>query len=93
MRDTTDINQYKNDQHFPKKCVSVSMSCPMWVHTLGVSATTFISLMVRNKGIEKLRLHSVEKDILDEDGDVPLFEWEKHSRTTVACCDQDGAHV
>jgi type IV secretory pathway TraG/TraD family ATPase VirD4 len=80
MRDTTDINQYKNDQHvaLPEEVRERFDVVPdVGAHT-GVSATTLIShSMVSNKGIEKVAFaQRAEKDILDEDGDVALFEGE-----------------
>ena len=80
MRDTTDINQYKNDQHvaLPEEVRERFDVVPdVGAHT-GVSATTLIShSMVSNKGIKKVAFaQRTDKDILDEDGDVALFAGE-----------------
>ena len=80
MRDTTDINQYKNDQHvaLPEEVRERFDVVPdVGAHT-GVSATTLIShSMVANKGIKPVAFAKrAEQDVLDDDGDVTLFKGE-----------------
>ena len=80
MRDTTDINQYKNDQHvaLPEEVRERFDVVPdVGAHT-GVSATTLIShSMVANKGIQPVAFAKrAEQDVLDDDGDVTLFKGE-----------------
>lgn len=80
MRDTTDINQYKNDQHIalPEEVRERFDVVPdVGAHT-GVSATTLIShSMVSNKGVKKIAVtQRADTDVLDEDGDVMVFKGE-----------------
>ncbi len=77
MRDTTDINQYKNDQlrHSLKKCVSVSdVAVDGCTHRCECKRRLISHSMVSHCAIEKAAFaQRAIEDILDEDGDVGLM--------------------
>lgn len=80
MNDTTDINQYQNDQHIalPEEI----MRKFDWFPDAGAHCSVQVSSMIshvalQNKGIKKVPVSvRADKDILDEDGDVEYLKGE-----------------
>lgn len=80
MNDTTDINQYQNDQHIalPEEI----MQKFDWFPDAGAHSSVQVSSMIshvalENKGIKKVSVSiRATKDILDEDGDVEYLKGE-----------------
>lgn len=80
MNDTTDINQYQNDQHIalPEEI----MQKFDWFPDAGAHSSVQVSSMIshvalENKGIKKVPVSiRATKDILDEDGDVEYLKGE-----------------
>lgn len=80
MSDTTDINQYKNDQHIalPEE-VQRKFD---WFPDVGAHSNVQVSSMIShmalmNKGLKKVDVAKrAEKDIYDEDGDVEYYKGE-----------------
>lgn len=80
MNDTSDINQYENDQHIalPEEVQrkfdwfpDVGAHCPVQVSSM------ISHMMITNKGLNKIKLaRRAEKDIVDEDGDVIYYKGE-----------------
>lgn len=78
MNDTSDINQYQDDQHIalPEEVQrkfdwfpDVGAHCPVQVSSMISHA------MLTNKGLNKIKLAKrAPKDIVDEDGDVIYYE-------------------
>lgn len=78
MNDTTDINQYQNDQHIalPEEIQRKFDYFPDAGAHSHVQVSSMIShMMIANKGIKKVKLYRrADKDILNEDGDVEYYE-------------------
>lgn len=80
MNDTSDINQYQNDQHIalPEE-VQRKFD---WFPDVGAHSNVQVSSMIShmaltNKGLNKIQVAKrAEKDILDEDGDVEYYKGE-----------------
>lgn len=80
MSDTTDINQWHNDQHvmLPEE-VHRKFD---WFPDVGAHSPVQVSSMIShtmltNKGLEKVKLSKrYDKDVLDEDGDVEYYKGE-----------------
>lgn len=80
MKDTSDINQYANDQHIalPEE-IQRKFD---WFPNAGAHASPQVSsmishVMVSNKGLKKVQLSErAPKDVVDEDGDVMVYEGE-----------------
>lgn len=80
LNDTSDINQYHNDQHIalPEEV----MAKFDWFPDVGAHASPQVSsmishVMLQNKGIKKVEFTKrATEDILDEDGDVEYYEGE-----------------
>lgn len=80
MNDTSDINQYENDQHIalPEEVQrkfdwfpDVGAHCPVQVSSM------ISHMMLTNKGINKVQVAKrAEKDIIDEDGDIVYYKGE-----------------
>lgn len=80
MNDTSDINQYENDQHIalPEEIQrkfdwfpDVGAHCPVQVSSM------ISHMMITNKGLNKVKLAKrAEKDIVDADGDVVYYKGE-----------------
>lgn len=80
MNDTSDINQYENDQHIalPEEVQrkfdwfpDVGAHCPVQVSSM------ISHMMLTNKGLNKIKVAKrAEKDIVDEDGDVLFYKGE-----------------
>jgi type IV secretory pathway TraG/TraD family ATPase VirD4 len=80
MNDTSDINQYANDQHIalPEEIQRKFDWFPdVGAHT-DVQPSSMIShMMMTNKGLKKIPVSQrADKDILDEDGDVQYLKGE-----------------
>ena len=100
LRDTTDINQYKGDQHlaFPEEVRERFDVVPdVGAHT-SVSATTIIShSMLSNKGLGQIEVPvRHEHDVIDETGQVVAYKGEividetgQVVRTKVPMIDED----
>lgn len=80
MRDTTDINQYQNDQHImlPEEIQRKFDYFPDAGAHSNVLVSSMISHMaMQNKGINKVDVSvRADKDILDEDGDIEYLKGE-----------------
>lgn len=80
MNDTTDINQYANDQHIalPEEIQRKFDWFPDVGAHSDVQPSSMIShMMLTNKGLKKVPVAlRAEKDVLDEDGDVEYFKGE-----------------
>lgn len=80
MKDTSDINQYTNDQHIalPEE-IQRKFD---WFPNVGAHASPAVSsmishVMISNKGLKPVQLtQRAAKDVLDEDGDVVVYEGE-----------------
>lgn len=80
MNDTSDINQYENDQHIalPEE-VQRKFD---WFPDVGAHCTVQVSsmishMMITNKGLNKIKVAKrAEKDIVDEDGDIVYYKGE-----------------
>ena len=80
MNDTSDINQYENDQHIalPEEVQrkfdwfpDVGAHCPVQVSSM------ISHMMITNKGLNKIKIAKrAEKDIVDEDGDIVFYKGE-----------------
>lgn len=80
MNDTSDINQYENDQHIalPEEIQrkfdwfpDVGAHCPVQVSSM------ISHMMLTNKGLNKIQVAKrAEKDIVDEDGDIVYYKGE-----------------
>lgn len=80
MNDTSDINQYENDQHIalPEEIQrkfdwfpDVGAHCPVQVSSM------ISHMMITNKGLKKIDVAKrAPKDIVDEDGDVVYYKGE-----------------
>lgn len=80
MNDTSDINQYENDQHIalPEEIQrkfdwfpDVGAHCPVQVSSM------ISHMMLTNKGLNKIKVAKrAEKDIVDEDGDIVYYKGE-----------------
>lgn len=80
MNDTSDINQYENDQHIalPEEIQrkfdwfpDVGAHCPVQVSSM------ISHMMLTNKGLNKVKMaRRATEDILDEDGDVKYYKGE-----------------
>lgn len=80
MNDTSDINQYENDQHIalPEEVQrkfdwfpDVGAHCPVQVSSM------ISHMMLTNKGLDKIKLaRRAQKDIIDADGDVEYYKGE-----------------
>lgn len=87
MNDTSDINQYQNDQHIalPEE-VQTKFD---WFPDVGAHSNVQVSSMISHMALKNKGLKSIEvtkrakKDILDEDGDIEYYKGE-------ALCDDDG---
>ena len=80
MNDTTDINQYQNDQHIalPEEIMRKFDWFPDVAAHCSVQPSSMIShVALQNKGIKKVSVSvRADKDILDEDGDVEYLKGE-----------------
>ena len=80
MNDTTDINQYQNDQHIalPEEVMRKFDWFPDVAAHCSVQPSSMIShVALQNKGIKKVSVSvRADKDILDEDGDVEYLKGE-----------------
>lgn len=80
MNDTTDINQYHNDQHIalPEEIMRKFDWFPDVAAHCSVQPSSMIShVALQNKGIKKVSVSArAEHDILDEDGDVEYLKGE-----------------
>jgi hypothetical protein len=80
LSDTSDINQYKNDQHIalPEE-IQHKFD---WFPDVGAHSNVQVSSMIShmaltNKGIKKVDLAKrADKDMLDEDGDIEYYKGE-----------------
>lgn len=80
MNDTSDINQYENDQHIalPEEVQrkfdwfpDAGAHCPVQVSSM------ISHVMLTNKGINKVKFcKRTDKDIVDEDGDIIVYKGE-----------------
>ena len=80
MNDTSDINQYEDDQHIalPEEIQrsfdwfpDVGAHCPVQVSSM------ISHMMLTNKGLNKIKLaRRAEKDITDENGDIVYYKGE-----------------
>ncbi len=80
MNDTSDINQYENDQHIalPEEVQrkfdwfpDVGAHCPVQVSSM------ISHMMITNKGLNKIKVAKrAEKDIIDSDGDIVYYKGE-----------------
>lgn len=80
MNDTSDINQYENDQHIalPEEIQrkfdwfpDAGAHCPVQVSSM------ISHVMITNKGLNKIKLAKrADKDIVDEDGDIIQYKGE-----------------
>lgn len=80
MNDTSDINQYENDQHIalPEEIQrkfdwfpDVGAHCPVQVSSM------ISHVMITNKGLNKIKFAKrTDKDIVDEDGDIVQYKGE-----------------
>lgn len=80
MNDTSDINQYENDQHIalPEEIQrkfdwfpDAGAHCPVQVSSM------ISHMMLNNKGLKKIQVSKrAEKDIVDADGDVLYYKGE-----------------
>lgn len=80
MNDTSDINQYENDQHIalPEEIQrkfdwfpDVGAHCPVQVSSM------ISHMMITNKGLNKIKFAKrAEKDIIDQDGDIVYYKGE-----------------
>lgn len=80
MNDTSDINQYENDQHIalPEEVQrkfdwfpDVGAHCPVQVSSM------ISHMMITNKGLNKIKVAKrAEKDIVDADGDIVYYKGE-----------------
>lgn len=80
MNDTSDINQYENDQHIalPEEVQrkfdwfpDVGAHCPVQVSSM------ISHMMLTNKGLNKIKFAKrAEKDIVDQDGDIVYYKGE-----------------
>lgn len=87
MNDTSDINQYENDQHIalPEEVQrkfdwfpDVGAHCPVQVSSM------ISHMMITNKGLNKIKFAKrAEKDIVDQDGDIVYYKGE-------ILCDSNG---
>lgn len=80
LHDTSDINQYQNDQHIalPEEIQRSFDWFPDVGATSGVVFSSMISHMaISNKGLKTVKLaRRAASDILDEDGDIELYKGE-----------------
>lgn len=80
LSDTSDINQYQNDQHIalPEEVQRKFDWFPDVGATSDVQFSSMISHMaISNKGLKKVRLsRRADKDILDADGDIEYYKGE-----------------
>ena len=80
LNDTSDINQYQNDQHIalPEEIQRKFDWFPDVGATSDVQFSSMIShCAISNKGLKTIQVaRRVEKDVLDEDGDVLLYKGE-----------------
>lgn len=80
MNDTSDINQYENDQHIalPEEVQrkfdwfpDVGAHCPVQVSSM------ISHMMITNKGLNKIKMAKrAEKNIVDDDGDIVYYKGE-----------------
>lgn len=90
MNDTSDINQYENDQHIalPEEVQrkfdwfpDVGAHCPVQVSSM------ISHMMITNKGLNKIKVAKrAEKDIVDADGDIVYYKGE-------ILCDDKGEEI
>lgn len=80
MNDTSDINQYANDQHIqlPEEVQRHYDFFPDVGAHSSVQVSSMLShVMLANKGIKKVEMPvRAEKDIVDEDGEIEFYEGE-----------------
>jgi len=80
LNDTTDINQYKGDQHIalPDEVMRKFDWFPDVGAHSGVQVSSMIShVMISNKGLKKVQVAKrADKDILGEDGEVEVLKGE-----------------
>lgn len=80
LSDTSDINQYQNDQHIalPEEVMRKFDWFPDVGATSDVQFSSMIShVALTNKGIKKIMLSErADKDIYDEDGDIEYYKGE-----------------
>lgn len=78
MSDTSDINQYHNDQHIalPEEVQRLYDIFPdVGAHSSVMVSSMISHQMLTNKGLKKVKLAKrAKKDILDEDGDVEVYK-------------------
>jgi len=78
MSDTSDINQYHNDQHIalPEEVQSLYDIFPdVGAHSSVMVSSMISHQMITNKGLKKVKLAKrVKEDIKDEDGDVVMYK-------------------
>jgi len=80
MNDTSDINQYQNDQHIalPEE-IQLDFG---WFPDVGAHSSVEVSglishMMLSNKGLNKIKVaRRAKTDILDEDGDIEYYKGE-----------------
>lgn len=80
LNDTSDINQYPNDQHI--QLPEEMQRNYDWFPDVGAHSSVMVSgmlshMMLQNKGLKKVEVtRRADKDILDEDGDVAYLKSE-----------------
>lgn len=80
MNDTSDINQYQNDQHI--QLPEEMQRSYDWFPDVGAHSSVSVSSMIshmalKNKGIHKVRVpRRADKDIFDDDGDIVYYKGE-----------------
>lgn len=78
MADTSDINQYKNDQHI--QLPEEIMNNYDWFPDVGAHSNVQVSSMISHVALKRKGLKTVnlarryDKDVLDEDGDPEFFK-------------------
>ncbi len=78
MSDTSDINQYHNDQHIalPEEVQTMYDIFPdVGAHSNVMVSSMISHMMITNKGLKKIALAKrADKDIKDEDGDIITYK-------------------
>ena len=78
MTDVTDINQHMNDQHIqlPQEMINRYSAFPdVGAHASAQVSSMLGHAMLSNKGVDKITVPKrAENDILDEDGEVIVYE-------------------